>query len=97
LCGAASTGTPKVKAFTLYGKTPRQARSPATLRSFFSGFRIRYLPTMTDFHVWDAAELLETEEDMAAYLNAALEDGNRAVIELAFSNIALAKARQTAR
>lgn len=40
---------------------------------------------------WDAAEFLETEEDMAAYLNAALEDGNPAVIEMALSDIARAR------
>ena len=40
---------------------------------------------------WNAAELLETQEDMVAYLNAALEDGNPAVTELALNNIARAK------
>ncbi|MEE8075880.1 MAG: putative addiction module antidote protein, partial [Candidatus Binatia bacterium] len=29
---------------------------------------------------WDAAEHLETEEDMAAYLEAALEDGDPALV-----------------
>jgi probable addiction module antidote protein len=40
---------------------------------------------------WDAAEFLETEEDMAAYLNAALEDGDRGVVSAALGDIARAK------
>lgn len=40
---------------------------------------------------WDAPEYLETEEDMAAYLNAALEDGDTAVIVAALGDIARAK------
>lgn len=40
---------------------------------------------------WDAAEHLETEEDMAAYLDAALEDGDTAVIVAALGDIARAK------
>ena len=40
---------------------------------------------------WDAAEYLETEEDMAAYLNAALEDGDTSVIAAALGDIARAK------
>lgn len=40
---------------------------------------------------WDASEYLETEEDMAAYLNAALEDGNTSVITAALGDIARAK------
>ncbi len=40
---------------------------------------------------WDASEYLETEEDMAAYLNAALEDGDTAVIAAALGDIARAK------
>ena len=42
-------------------------------------------------HVWDAAENLETEEDMAAYLEAALEDGHAALIGAALGDIARAK------
>ena len=41
--------------------------------------------------VWDAAENLETEEDMAAYLEAALEDGDPAPIGAALGDIARAK------
>jgi probable addiction module antidote protein len=40
---------------------------------------------------WDAAEHLETEEDMAAYLEAALEDGDPALIAAALGDIARAK------
>jgi probable addiction module antidote protein len=40
---------------------------------------------------WDAAENLETEEDMAAYLEAALEDGDPALIGAALGDIARAK------
>lgn len=40
---------------------------------------------------WDASEYLEAEEDMAAYLNAALEDGDIAVIAAALGDIARAK------
>jgi probable addiction module antidote protein len=40
---------------------------------------------------WDAAEHLITEEDMAAYLEAALEDGDPALIAAALGDIARAK------
>lgn len=40
---------------------------------------------------WDVAEHLDTEEDMAAYLEAALEDGDIAVIVAALGDIARAK------
>jgi probable addiction module antidote protein len=40
---------------------------------------------------WDAAEHLETEEDMAAYLEAALEEGDPALIAAALGDIARAK------
>lgn len=42
-------------------------------------------------HIWDVAEHLETEEDMAAYLDAALEDGDTAVIVAALGDIARAR------
>jgi probable addiction module antidote protein len=41
--------------------------------------------------VWDAADNLDTEEDMAAYLEAALENGDVALISAALSDIARAK------
>jgi probable addiction module antidote protein len=37
---------------------------------------------------WDAAEHLETQEDIAAYLEAALEDGDPALIVVALGDIA---------
>ena len=40
---------------------------------------------------WDPAEHLETEEDMAAYLEAALEDGDPALIAAALGDIARAQ------
>ena len=40
---------------------------------------------------WDAADHLETEEDMAAYLEAALEDGDPALIFAVLGDIARAK------
>jgi probable addiction module antidote protein len=40
---------------------------------------------------WDAAEYLETEEDMIAYLDAAFEDGDPALIMAVLGDIARAK------
>jgi len=40
---------------------------------------------------WDAAEHLETGEDMAAYLEAVLEQGNAALVAAALGDIARAK------
>jgi probable addiction module antidote protein len=40
---------------------------------------------------WDAAEHLETEEDIAAYLDAALEEGDPALVVAALGDIARAK------
>ena len=37
---------------------------------------------------WDAAEHLETEEDMAAYLEAALEEGDACLVAAALGDIA---------
>jgi probable addiction module antidote protein len=42
-------------------------------------------------HPWDAAEHLETKEDMAAYLQAALEDGDPALVVAALGDIARSK------
>ncbi len=42
-------------------------------------------------HPWDAAEHLETKEDMAAYLEAALEDGDPALVVAALGDIARSK------
>lgn len=40
---------------------------------------------------WDASEYLESEANIAAYLNAALEDGDTSVIAAALGDIARAK------
>jgi len=40
---------------------------------------------------WDAAEHLKTDEDIAAYLEAVLEDGNSTLIAAALGDIARAK------
>ena len=40
---------------------------------------------------WDPAEHLKTDEDMAAYLEAALEEGDPALIAAALGDIARAK------
>ncbi len=44
--------------------------------------------TKTQTFPWDAAEYLETKEDMAAYLEAALEDGDPALVVAALRDIA---------
>ncbi|HSN76514.1 MAG TPA: addiction module antidote protein [Anaerolineae bacterium] len=41
--------------------------------------------------LWDAVEHLETDEDMVAYLDAALEDGDPGVIVAVLGDIARAK------
>ena len=45
----------------------------------------------TRTRVWDAAEHLKSDEDIAAYLNAAFEDGDPALIAAALGDIARAK------
>lgn len=40
---------------------------------------------------WDAVDYLKTDEDMADYLEAAMEDGHPAVITTAIGNIARAQ------
>ena len=47
--------------------------------------------TMNKAKKWDASEYLETEADIAAYLNAALEDGDTSVIAAALGDIARVK------
>ncbi len=42
-------------------------------------------------HRWDAAETLETKEDIAAYLDAVLEDGDPDLLKAALGDIARAK------
>ncbi|MBK6768254.1 MAG: putative addiction module antidote protein [Ardenticatenales bacterium] len=45
----------------------------------------------TQTRPWDAADHLESPDDMAAYLEAALENGDAAVIAAALGDIARAK------
>jgi probable addiction module antidote protein len=45
----------------------------------------------TKTRAWDPAEHLETAEDMAAYLEAAMEEGDPAMIATAMGDIARAK------
>ena len=47
--------------------------------------------TRTKTLPWDAAEHLETEEDMALYLEAALEEGDASLVAAALGDIARAK------
>jgi probable addiction module antidote protein len=48
------------------------------------------MPEITTF-LWDAAEHLENREDIAAYLEAAFEDGNPDLIAAVLKDIARAK------
>jgi probable addiction module antidote protein len=45
----------------------------------------------TKTRVWDAADHLKTVEDMAAYLEAALEEGDPALFAAALGDVARAK------
>ena len=45
----------------------------------------------TQTRPWDPAEHLETEEDMAAYLNVALQDGDLSLIMTTLGDIARAR------
>jgi probable addiction module antidote protein len=45
----------------------------------------------TETRPWDVVDHLKTEEDMAAYLEAALEDGDPALVAAALGDIARAK------
>ena len=45
----------------------------------------------TQTRSWDPAEHLETEEDMAAYLNVALEEGDLSLILAALGDVARAR------
>ena len=47
--------------------------------------------TKATTRVWDPAEHLQSEEDMAAYLEAALEEGDASLIAAALGDIARAK------
>ena len=45
----------------------------------------------TQTRLYETAEYLKTDEDMAAYLDAALEDGDAALVAAALGDIARAK------
>jgi probable addiction module antidote protein len=47
--------------------------------------------TKTATRIWDPAEHLQSDEDMAAYLEAALEEGDTALFAAALGDIARAK------
>lgn len=47
-------------------------------------------PDIIKTNPWDAVQHLETEEDIAAYLEAALEDGDLALIAAVLDDIARA-------
>ncbi|HEY7064058.1 MAG TPA: addiction module antidote protein [Chloroflexota bacterium] len=49
----------------------------------------------TQTRPWDVAEHLETSEDMAAYLEAALEDGDPRLVAAALGDIARARGMAT--
>ena len=40
---------------------------------------------------WDASEYLETEDDIAAYLNAVMEEGDPALLQAALGDVAKAR------
>ena len=40
---------------------------------------------------WDASEYLETDEDIVAYLNAAIEEGDPALLQAALGDVAKAR------
>ena len=42
----------------------------------------------TETFPWDAADFIQSDEDAAAYLDAALEDGDPALVAAAISDIA---------
>ena len=46
---------------------------------------------MKQAKAYDAAEFLETDEEIVAYLNAALEDGDPALVSAALGDIARAR------
>ena len=41
--------------------------------------------------VWDASEYLETEEDIAAYLNAVIDEGDPTLLQAALGDVAKAR------
>jgi probable addiction module antidote protein len=59
-------------------------------RSLRGNYR-RFVMAKTKTRPWDVVEHLETAEDMAAYLEAALEEGDPALVAAAMGDIARAK------
>jgi len=51
----------------------------------------------TETRPWDVVEHLQSDEDMIAYLDAALEDGDPALIVAALGDIARAKGMNSGR
>jgi probable addiction module antidote protein len=52
---------------------------------------VKKKPTKLKTKKWDSAEYIKTPEDVAAYLDAALEDGDSALIAVVLGNIARSK------
>jgi probable addiction module antidote protein len=52
---------------------------------------VKKKPTKFKTKKWDSAEYIKTPEDVAAYLDAALEDGDPALIAVVLGNIARSK------
>ena len=48
-------------------------------------------PDASETRPWDAAEHIETDEDAAAYLEAALDEGDTALVAAALDDIARAR------
>ena len=46
---------------------------------------------VTTISSWDASEYLETQEDIAAYLNAALEENDPTILQAALGDVAKAR------
>ena len=44
-----------------------------------------------DVTAWDASEYLETEEDVVAYLNAVIEEGDPELLQAALGDVAKAR------
>ena len=65
-------------------------RQTETCADWLAWFR-RTCMVKTATRVWDPAEHLQSEEDMAAYLEAALEEGDPALVAAALGDIARAK------
>jgi DNA-binding phage protein len=58
----------------------------------FTSERIAFGDEMLETLPWDAAEMLKTEEDIAAYLEAILEEGDLELLIAALNDVVRAKA-----